>query len=1196
MSGVPDRDGIDLLVTFDGVDRITLTDGARSAEAEFRTPYTDERAETLRWLLEECAPLPFGPERQRYLTALNDSEQLGYELCRALTDSAGLTEIFEDFVRTVDDARSVHLISEDPQFLAIPWELLRIPGTDTYPLASARDLTRCVRLTHQDKSAPAHTGPLRVLLVSPRPYGAQDVRARTIRGPMLKVAARSVGSVHVDLLHPPTMERLREVLATTPDYSIVHFDGHGFFRADSTPAELASGLVFERADGRPDRVSAADFAAVVPVEQTPVVVLNACRSAHRSTDPNLRTVASALLAAGVPAVLAMTHNVPAAVASRFMAAFYRALGNRQTIGAAASAGRRALLDQIRHPSTTLGRTRPFQVMPVLYTQAVSTTPVLDVPVPPGEPVLDEEFDDLDMLMYRDDEVTHLDRQLRSPAPVVVHGPVALGKSVFLRSYARYAELVHTFERVELVTGAELASMTGRLRNAALAAERSQVLHIWDGMDEHLPACEEALHLLPRGHRVIIGLRHDTLGAAHHSYSLQDVPPEVTGMLLRRAIVDHGGEQQLQSVTAPLLRWLIRCTGWHGGSVQAVLRALATHSVEQVCRQMEFGLPAEAEGEGEGEGFAGTVSPPHPSDPLYDESVARCLDTLPESSLRPLSLLGLHGAVVLPRLLAVLTNKGLTEDPYTQATGMVVPAAQWRKLLAEAAQAGLVRQLAADPDVGFEVAPVVRYALRATLRRWFTPAQVAALSRGVSASAMVLLANTPGRGTAAGQGRGAYADRQTRDLTVNLLESTTLLSLWHAVRTGAYELASSVAQAFADEPVGSFGWKRARSLLDDFHQLAFAEYATRPGADVIFNMLDAILGHAAMVRDDWATARVHIDRLLQDEQTPFMRRNLVTMRLHQVTILLALGEPPAAAQALRVAVGHAVASATADALTACRIEFARLVETLALSEPQAAALAVEVGLPPAETVTPARNWDVTETDELAAQLRTAELRGDFESSVNIRRYLGRRARLGGDLDGARRWLAAALDVDQGEGQLGRTSLAETAHELSMVEEQSGNYDDAAHWCAYVIETADLSSRLYADAHHELGIVELCQGRLAESRTAFETALGIYQARSMPVYAAETSFMIAYVISESGDVPEALQRCARLLDEFTAAESWSNVVRVSLFLAQTYGERGDRRQAMAYVETARTLLPRLAPGERAEAGAALDQIEVSVDAQP
>ncbi|GAB2934582.1 hypothetical protein GCM10027280_23040 [Micromonospora polyrhachis] len=1180
MSGVPERG--DLLVTFDGVDRITLTDGARSAEAGFHNPFTDERAETLRWLLEECAPLPFGPERQRYTAALSDSEQLGYELYRALTASAGLTEIFASFVAAAGGERAVRLISEDPEFLAIPWELLRIPDTEAYPLASARELTRCRSRTGQDVAAPVLGGALRVLLVSPRPYGAQDVRARTIRGPMLQVAARSAGAVHIDLLHPPTIDRLREVLTTTPDYSIIHFDGHGFFRSESTSDKLASGLLFERADGGPDPVSAAEFATVVPIDRPPVVVLNACRSAHRSTDPNLRTVASALLTAGVPAVLAMTHNVPATVAARFMAAFYRALGDRQTIGAAASAGRRALLDQIRHPSTTLGRTRPFQVMPVLYTQAVPTTPMAEVPILPGEPVPDGEFDDLDMLMYRDDEVTHLDRQLRSPTPVVVHGPVGIGKSVFLWSYARYAELVHTFERVELVTGAQIGTVVEQLRDAALGAQPSRVLHVWDGMDEYVSACEEALRLLPPGHRVVIGLRHDALGVPHHAYPLQDVPPEVAGTLLRRAIVDHGGEEQLQSVTAPLLRWLIRCTGWHGGSVQAVLRALGTCSVEQVCQQMEFGPPAEA-----GD-TAGPVSPLPASDPLYDESVARCLDTLPEASLRPLSLLGLNGAVVLPRLLAVLTNRGLTEDPFTQATGMVVPATQWRELLAEAARAGLVRQIAADPDVGFEVTPAVRYAFRALLGRWFTPAQVGALSRGVSASAMVLLANTPGRGAAVGEGRGAYADRHIRDLTINLLESTTLLSLWHAVRTGAYELASSVAQAFADEPVGSFGWNRARSLLDDFHQLVFDEYATRPGADVLFNMLDAILGHAAMVRDDWVTARVHIDRLVQDEDTSFMRRNRVRMRLHQVTILLALGEPPAAVQALRVAVGHAVTDATDDALTACRIEFARLVETLALSEPQAAALAVEVGLPVATAPTPARHWDVTETDELIVQLRTAELRGDFESAVNIRRYLGRRARLGGDFDTARRWLAAALDVDQGEGRLGRTSLAETAHELSMVEEQSGNYDDAAHWCAFVIETADRSSRLSADAHHELGIVELCRGRLAESRSAFETALGVYQARSMSVYAAETAFMIAYVIGESGDVPEALERCAGLLGEFTAAESWSNVVRVSLFLAQTYDGQGNRRQAMEYVETARVVLSRLVPGERAELGAALDQI--------
>ncbi|GAB3137477.1 hypothetical protein GCM10027290_03270 [Micromonospora sonneratiae] len=1198
----------ELFVTFDGSERLTLSIGSRDASAEFRDPFTETRVEELRWLLEDCPPLPFGPQRQRYQAALADAAELGHELYRALTTTAETMDLFGSFAGAADENRSVHLISEEPEPLAIPWELLRVPGTDVYPLASARELTRCLgpadRHRADEETVPVWDGPLRVLLVSPRPYGAQDVRSRTIRGPMLTVAAQAPETLRLDLLHPPTMDRLREVLTTQGDYSIVHFDGHGFFRPGAVSAKLASGLVLERADGRPDLVAAADFAAAVAVDRIPVVVLNACRSAHRSTDPSVRTVASALLAGGIPEVLAMTHNVPAMVASRFMSAFYRSVGRRETPARAASAGRRAVLDLVRQPSTRLGLTRPFQVMPVLYRQDARSAPIVDAPssadgpppahapapgpvatpvaVPAPKHESDDEFDDLDMVMYRDDEVTHLDRQLMSAVPVVVHAPVGGGKSTFLRSYARYVELTHLFDQVELVCARQDGTTAEQLLDAARLAARTypgcRVLHVWDGMDDLVPSCAEALALLPAGHRVVIGLRHDTLSVEHHSYPLADIPPEVTGMFLRRAVFDRVGEQDLRTLSEPLLRWLIRCIGWHGATLQAVTRALGSVPVEQLCHRLEFGV---ADG---------------PDDPLSDPAIEQCLEALPPTSLRALSLLGLHGRVVLPRLLTVLTDRGLEGDPFTRATGAVVTVDEWCDLLAEACGLGLARQITDDPDVGFEVPPLVRYALRGRLATWFSADAVAALSQGVSAAAATLTAGTSARRAAADRPANPYADRIGRDLTLNLLESAMWLSVWHALRTGAYGLARTVAEAFADEPVGSFGWTRARSLLGDIYHLAYAEHATRPGADAFFNRLDAILGHAAMVRTDWSTAKLHIDRLLQDDGTPFVRQQVVMLRLHLVTIMVELGAPAEAVGALRAAVADAMANGSAEELTACRVSLARLVDALALSRSQAEALAMEVGLPPVDQPTPARSWDAASTEELISQLRVADLRGDFESSVNLRRYLGARARRGGDLAGAREWLTSALNVEQSEGRLSRTSLAATAHELAMVEEESGNLDDAAHWCAYVIESAPQPSRLYADAHHELGIVELHRGRFPESTTAFETALGYYRSRSMPIYAAETAFLVAYVLKESGAVEEALRRCAELLDEFLAAESWSNVVRVNLFMAQTNAERGDPGRARAQVAAAREALPGVDPAERSAMSEVLDQIMTQVTPGP
>src|SRR5204863_128353 len=156
------------------------------------------------------------------------------------------------------------------------------------------------------------------------------------------------------------------------------------------------------------------------------------------------------------------------------------------------------------------------VIPVLYTRGAYTVPVGD-PSSAADPApVTEAFDDLDSLMYRDDLVARLDRQLATRKPVVVHGPVATGKSRFLRAFAGYATLT---------------------------------------------------------------------------------------------------------------------------------RALRTHSVEQICWQLTCGAPT---------GVA---------DPLSDESVVRCLDRLPPSSLKTLALLGLGGSIASTPLMAILTDRGLVNDPF-----------------------------------------------------------------------------------------------------------------------------------------------------------------------------------------------------------------------------------------------------------------------------------------------------------------------------------------------------------------------------------------------------------------------------------------------------------------------------------------------------------------------------------------------------
>jgi CHAT domain len=496
--------------------KVWLTGPAGSAKVFFRNPCTPEHVETLRWLLEDSS-LAIGPEHRRRTEAVAAVDDLAVALFRALSATPRSAALLQPVVE-FPELYAVRVVSDDAGFLALPWELLRPPDDTAVSLAWVRELVRRpATREHGGRAAeirPA-TGPLRVLLVSPRPLGAADVRPRTVHGPLLQAAELADGAVEVNLLRPATFERLRAVLADGDGYDILHFDGHGYAEAGTAGT---SGVVFEDEEGRARPVSADEFADSVLAARIPLIVLNACRSAYHEASADGGTmggsVAAALLNAGAGSVLAMTHTVDAPVVATFMTAFYDALVRGDTVATAVSYGRWALLAD-----------SPFHLIPVLYEQhAVELrTPAGSPPGSPAAPHHPEPASVLS-LMYLDEELAEIDRQLHDGSPVVVHGPVLSGKSVLLRAYARYALLTRGFDHVEVIADEQLATdeslLLRRVRDNARAFAGRPVLHVWDGVDQYLDSCAEATRALPAEHRVLMSARlvHAATLRPRHPYS------------------------------------------------------------------------------------------------------------------------------------------------------------------------------------------------------------------------------------------------------------------------------------------------------------------------------------------------------------------------------------------------------------------------------------------------------------------------------------------------------------------------------------------------------------------------------------------------------------------------------------------------------------------------------------------------------
>ncbi|MBM3150188.1 MAG: CHAT domain-containing protein, partial [Chloroflexi bacterium] len=294
----------------------------------------------------------------------------------------------------------VEIVTGVREAAAIPWELIRDPKTDTPLALRARTFVRAQPQPAQRPQLPPlprlsgerpgeRVGPIRILLVICRPGGGEDVPFRSVASRLIKGLTEEVRQAfQLDVLRPPTFEQLGRILrqaqAEGRPYHVVHFDGHGMYAEVVQPGQVAewlrramplllSGprrgahgyLLFEN-PALEENVQLVDGPALgkLLVEAgVPVLVLNACRSAHAETPdsppliseegaPDVHTqirafgsLAQEVMDAGVAGVVAMRYNVYVVTAAQFVADLYAALAQGHTLGEAVSRGRKQLAAQ-----------------------------------------------------------------------------------------------------------------------------------------------------------------------------------------------------------------------------------------------------------------------------------------------------------------------------------------------------------------------------------------------------------------------------------------------------------------------------------------------------------------------------------------------------------------------------------------------------------------------------------------------------------------------------------------------------------------------------------------------------------------------------------------------------------------------------------------------------------------------------------
>lgn len=214
------------------------------------------------------------------------------------------------------------------QLFSLPWELLH--DGQEFLVLSRRPLVRRLRVF---RSAPAErliADPLRVLGVV---ISSRDLDVAKEIG-VLETLKKTLEGFEVEILQQPPIETLRRRLEEG-NFHVLHLMGHGGYDDTKEAWGLELGEMFWPAEALAEQICR-------NASQTRLVVLNACqsgramRNGHGAVDAG---VATALVARGVPAVIAMQAPISDRAAIVLAQGLYRRLAQGESTSAALGSAR-----------------------------------------------------------------------------------------------------------------------------------------------------------------------------------------------------------------------------------------------------------------------------------------------------------------------------------------------------------------------------------------------------------------------------------------------------------------------------------------------------------------------------------------------------------------------------------------------------------------------------------------------------------------------------------------------------------------------------------------------------------------------------------------------------------------------------------------------------------------------------------------
>ena len=254
-------------------------------------------------------------------------------------------DIRDMYIRSRERARlagqglRIRLRAQDPRLSALPWEYLHEGSTLDF-LCLSRE-TPVVRYLESAIAPEALTvkPPLSILGVisAPSDLPTLDVDAERKKIEEATASLRGAGLLKLTWLAGSTARDLMKSMRQGP-FHVLHFVGHGDF--DSKADEGTIALTDDAGKSAP--LKASDLARLLgDHEALRMVVLNSCYGAKVGMTP-FSSTASALIARGVPAVVAMQYAISDKAALVFARELYESIADQIPIDAAVTEARKAI--------------------------------------------------------------------------------------------------------------------------------------------------------------------------------------------------------------------------------------------------------------------------------------------------------------------------------------------------------------------------------------------------------------------------------------------------------------------------------------------------------------------------------------------------------------------------------------------------------------------------------------------------------------------------------------------------------------------------------------------------------------------------------------------------------------------------------------------------------------------------------------